>query len=354
VLLTTSGLTTLVTAVLGPILPKMQAHFASVTNADYWVPLTLTVPMLVMAFLSVFAGALSDRIGRKRLLVGSTACYALCGTAPLYLDSLSTIVLSRVGLGVMEAVLMTISTTMIGDYYQGAMREKYMSLQTTIAATLALAFNLFGGLLGEYGWRVPYLTYAVGAPLAILMAIYLWEPIRAPRRGAAAPQSVGPCEVPFQPALLVGICCLGVIGGIVFLICPIHLGYLFGKLGVHSSSQVGLAYALNSAGVILGTVCFGWWVAPRLRVSTQLALCFALVGAGCLLMKSAATPPFLTLAAVLNGFGAGLMLPLGSSASAVGAAGAAILAAALLAAAMTALLTRSESRRSVQHFIGRR
>src|ERR1700681_3825365 len=84
VLLTTSGLTSMVTAVLGPSLPKMQAHFAGVANADYWVPLSLTVPMLVIALLSVFAGALSDRIGRKRLLVGSTAFYSICGTAPLY------------------------------------------------------------------------------------------------------------------------------------------------------------------------------------------------------------------------------------------------------------------------------
>jgi MFS family permease len=45
--------------------------------------------------------------------------YAVVGTAPLYLPSLTTIIASRFALGLIEAVLMTVSTTMIGDYYEG-------------------------------------------------------------------------------------------------------------------------------------------------------------------------------------------------------------------------------------------
>ena len=96
ILLVTAGLTSLATAVLGPSLPKMQEHFASTPGADYLVPLSLTVPMLVMALLSVFAGAAADRVGRKRILVWSTATYALCGTAPLWLKTLDGMFVSRI------------------------------------------------------------------------------------------------------------------------------------------------------------------------------------------------------------------------------------------------------------------
>jgi MFS family permease len=385
VLLTTSGLTALVTAVLGPSLPKMQAHFAGVANADYWVPLTLTMPMLVMACLSIFAGALSDKVGRKRLLVAATALYALFGTAPLYLNSLSSIIVSRIGLGVVEAAVMTISTCVIGDYYQGRQREKFMSLQTTVAATLAFVFNVAGGVLGEFSWRAPYSTYVIGIPLAALMALYLWEPV--PAAGAVANSShlEDPPGTAFQPQLLFGICLLAVVGGIYFLIVPVHLGYLFDQVGVHSSSSIGLAYALNSTAVVLGTLCFGWLMAPRLRVATQLAVYLSITAAGCLLMKGADSYWTLTLSAMLNGFGAGLMLPtlvtwnmrtlpfaqrglgtgafqsclflgmfldpplivaldklLGSRAAAVGAAGGAILAAALIAISAALWLHRRD------------
>lgn len=315
ILLTTSGLTAMVTAVLGPTLPKMQAHFAVAPRVALLVPLSLTVPMLVMAGLSVFAGALSDKIGRKRLLVGSTAMYAVFGTAPLYLGTLSSIVISRIGLGVAEAVLMTVSTMMIGDYYHDAQREKYMSLQTTTAATLAFAFNLLGGLLGEYGWRAPYGVYAIGAPLALFMAIYLWEPMTCAARESSRPAGADPqCRpdasgVTFKPALLAVICVLTALCGIAFLIVPIHLGYLLADVGVKSSAQIGIVYALNSVGVVLGTVSFGWLVAPRLRVSAQLVLCFAVTAGGCLMLQAATTYLLLTLAAIVNGYGTGLMLP---------------------------------------------
>ena len=317
ILLTTSGLSVMVTAVLGPSLPKMQTQFASIANADYWVPLTLTVPMLVMAALSIFAGALSDRVGRKKLLVASTAAYAICGTAPLYLDSLSAIFISRIGLGSMEAVLMTISTTMIGDYYDDARRQKYMALQTTTAAVLAFTFNVLGGFLGEFGWRTPYVVYLIGAPLALLMAIYLWEPknfcpLGQPHSGGnwtLPPDTLDCTEPAFRPLLLLGICALATLGGIAFMIVPVHLGMLFAAIGVRSSAQIGLSYAFNSLGVVGGTLAFGWLIAPRLRVSHQVALCFAVTALGCVLLGVSTSYVQLTLAAIVKGFGAGLMLP---------------------------------------------
>jgi len=47
------------------------------------------------------------------------AAYAIFGTAPLWLDSLPQIFASRVLLGATEAALMTVSSSMIGDYFCG-------------------------------------------------------------------------------------------------------------------------------------------------------------------------------------------------------------------------------------------
>jgi MFS family permease len=306
ILLVTSGLSTLVTAVLGPSMPKMQAHFAAAPMADFLVPLTMTVPLLTMAVLSIFIGSLADRIGRKRILVYSTAFYAAFGTAPLWLDSLSQIFATRVLLGVTEAALMTVSSTMIGDYFSGLKRQKFMSLQTTVASGSAFVLNLIGGAVGEFGWRAPYTVYLISIPLALLMARYLWEP-RPP--GAAGENGVAEEGIEFRPRLLAGICVVAFFVGLVFLIVPVHLGYLFGALGVNSSSAIGVAYGLNSLGVVSGTLCFGWIVAGRARVPAQLALAAGITAAGFFGMAAAGSYAMLTAAALLNGFGAGLLLP---------------------------------------------
>jgi MFS family permease len=309
ILLVTSGLTTLVTAVLGPSLPKMQAHFAAAAAADYLVPLTMTVPMLVMALLSILMGSLADRLGRKRILVCATGLYAVFGTAPLWLPSLESIFASRVALGVTEAALMTVSTTMIGDYFSGNRRQKFMALQTTVAAGSAFFLNLLGGAIGEYGWRAPYAVYGISIPLAILMAVHLWEPKPTRAQAAAGMHVPDEAGISFDARGLAGICLVGAVVGLVFLIVPVHLGYLFGALGIRSSAAIGIAYGLNSLGVVTGTLCFGWVIAGRLLVPGQLALAALLTAAGFIGMALAASYATLTAAAVLNGFGAGLLLP---------------------------------------------
>jgi len=306
ILLVTGGLTVLVTAILGPSMPQMQAHFAGVAGADYLVPLTLTAPMLMMAVLSVFAGELADRFGRKRLLVAATTLYALVGTAPLYLDSLLAIIASRFVLGIMEAVLMTISTTMIGDYYSGARRDRYMSLQTTVAATSAFLLNGLGGSIAEHGWRAPYAVFAVSLLLAPLMVVYLWEPVT---RATMSVADAASDDRSFRRGLLAFICLLGLLLGVVFMIVPVHFGYLFGAIGVESPARIGLAYAVNSLGVISGTFVFGWLLGPRCRVPLQLTVGAAIAALGFLLMRAAVDYNALTTAGFVNGLGCGILLP---------------------------------------------
>lgn len=134
----------------------MQRHFAHVPGADFLGPTDDDDAHADDGGAVGGGRRLAHRFGRKRLLVGATALYAVFGTAPMWLVPSTAIIASRVALGVTEAVLMTVSTTMIGDYYSGARREKFMSLQTTVSAASAFLLNTLGGLIAEHGWRAPY------------------------------------------------------------------------------------------------------------------------------------------------------------------------------------------------------
>eukprot|EP00456_Euglypha_rotunda_P038361 TRINITY_DN2948_c0_g2_i1.p1 TRINITY_DN2948_c0_g2~~TRINITY_DN2948_c0_g2_i1.p1 ORF type:complete len:119 (-),score=24.41 TRINITY_DN2948_c0_g2_i1:21-377(-) len=116
----------------------------------------LTIPALCVAIFSPFGGMLGDLFGRRRLLLASFLAYALVGVAPLFLTSLPAILISRVGVGVAEALIMVLSTTLIGDYYKGAARDKWLAGQTAFASLSALLFFNLGGQLGGFGWRAPF------------------------------------------------------------------------------------------------------------------------------------------------------------------------------------------------------
>lgn len=136
---------------IAPVLPKMQDHFASVPGAKALVPLALTVPALSLALLAAFAGAVVDRLGRKRLLIVAILVYAVFGTAPLWLNSLGAIIASRALVGVTQAAIMTCCTTLIGDYYSGHRRVKYLALHTMCASASATVFLALGGAAGSAG-----------------------------------------------------------------------------------------------------------------------------------------------------------------------------------------------------------
>ncbi|MFT4067744.1 MFS transporter [Paraburkholderia sp.] len=308
ILLSTVICGTLAPTVIGPVLPAMQKHFANVPDIETLVPVVVTMPMLVLGALAMVIGAISDRIGRKRVLVFSLVAYAVAGTAPLYLDSIHAILASRALVGLAEAAVMTVSTSFIGDYFSGTQRDRYASLQVTVASTSAFVFNLLGGALGAHGWRTPFIAYALPLLLAPLVQIFIWD-TRRETGTAAAVSHAGVDEPAFNPWLLALICVAAFGVGMVFMVVPVHLSFMVVQLGVQSTNEIGLAYATNSVGIIVGTLAFGWFIAARLTVPQQFALGTALCGAGFVCMGSAHDFPTLTLGGALNGFGCGVILP---------------------------------------------
>ncbi|MFG2551483.1 MFS transporter [Streptomyces sp. NPDC048581] len=297
---------------IAPVLPKMQDHFASTPGAKALVPLALTVPALSLALLAPFAGVIVDRLGRKRLLVVMTVLYAVFGTAPLWLDSLGAIIASRALVGVAEAAIMTCCTTLIGDYYSGHRRVKYLALQTMCASASATVFFVLGGAVGAAGWKVPFWVYAVSLVLAPLMASSLPSPAARPATEAATQAAIEGDPVtsahrrPFPWRQLAGICALTFFGAMVFYTVPVEMAYLLDDLGVADSGVIGLATAIASAATVGGAVVFA-----RLKRSPDpmLPAVFALCAAGFAVMFLAGSTPLLVVGAVINCLGTGMMLP---------------------------------------------
>ncbi|WP_223462008.1 MFS transporter [Pseudomonas sp. GL-RE-19] len=298
-LLLGSCLPVLGAVLLAPVLPRMQLHFTETPGATVLVPVALTLPALMVAVLAPFAGIFADRVGRKPLLLWAMLMYMVCGTVPLWLDSLQAIVLSRAGIGLAEAAIMTCCTTLIGDYYSGGRRERLFALQMVATSLSAALFMAVGGQMGQDSWRAPFALYSVGLVFLPLMAWWLWEPQRT------LSTRTDDKHLPWRGLLpLLG---LSLLAGMSLFIVPVQAGYLLNLLGVDGPQQIGMTMGGNQLGVVVGA--FSFRLVGRTRPSWLLLLAFALAGSGGLMMAAADTHAMVSLAVFINGLGIGLMLP---------------------------------------------
>jgi MFS family permease len=302
-------LTTMAIVLLAPVMPKLMQEFSSVPNHEYWVPMVLTMPALCVALLCPFAGILGDYFGRRRLLLCSFLIYAVVGVAPVFLTDLNYILISRIGVGISEALIYVLSTTMIGDYFKGEARDKWLAGQTAFASMSALLFFNLGGILGEAGWRTPFWVYLSALLMFALVWKFTWEPSgddHSDDKAATAPHNLSWAGFPWaKMAMIVGIT---IYGSIFFYTVQIQASSGLAALGMTSSAGIGFLTSVASIGVPLGTLVYGKFGACT-GVGRLLLIEFALLAVGFMLMGVASNVTMFLIGCFINQMGAGLLLP---------------------------------------------
>lgn len=302
------SLSTMAVLLLAPILPMLLHQFSAVPGHEYWVPMILTVPALCVAIISPVAGVFGDKFGRRRLLIIALFVYGLVGLAPLLLSSLPAILFSRLGVGISEALISTLSTTMIADYFEGEQRNKWLAGQTAVASLSAILFFNIGGQLGGLGWRAPFWIYgsAFGMLLGVLM--YTWKQGPAGEHLVAEQQTLGTAKWSDFPWRRMGVV-LGVtvFVSVLFYTVQVQSGPGLFEHGMTSPARIGFFSSLASIGTPIGTIIYSR--ISRTPVFKLLTLEFLLLGIGFVVMSAAATQSGYLVGCAINQVAAGLILP---------------------------------------------
>ncbi|HEX8446744.1 MAG TPA: MFS transporter [Sphingomonas sp.] len=301
-LLVQQALPTMGPLLLVPVLPLILREYGAMPGAAYWVPSLLTVPALCMALLSVFAGALGDRIGRRAPLIAALTLYGAAGMAPLFLSGFNAILVSRLLLGICEAMIVTLSMTMLADYFTGVRRDRWLALVSTVASGSAVLFLALSGVLGaRFGWRAPTAVYGLSLLIVPAMLAFTWEPKHARGPAADAPGQA----FPWAHVLAVGAATL--VGGSFFFIVAIQQAFGLIELGVTDPARIGLLTSVCGLGNPIGSLIFRRFVTTR--TSRLIAVEMALLGGGMLMMSQAGSDIAFSVSAFCALIGAGMLMP---------------------------------------------
>ena len=146
---------------------KSTEIFKALPNAEFLTKLVLTLPTLFIAGSAPFAGKFIDKHGRIKLFMVSLVAYAITGSSGFFLDGLYQILAGRALLGITIGILMTITMTLVGDYFEGEERRKFIGLQVAFISFGGVLFISIGGFLRVmHHWRVPALPITPSTPLS--------------------------------------------------------------------------------------------------------------------------------------------------------------------------------------------
>jgi MFS family permease len=300
-------------AVLAPVLPKIEQHFHTDPHVGVLISLVATLPALFVAVCAWPAGLLADRFGTRRVLLFGVGVYGFMGCAPMVLNSLLGIVITRAGVGIAESVIMVCTTALVADYFCGNERERWLAVQTGGGGAVSVLMIALGGLLGHGSWRFPFIMYGVAFILFPLCLFKTWEPARQktiPAKNAGSeealstPAHLGSEKYNWAPVVVISFITLFATTS--YFVMLIQLSFILTERGVTDSGTVGLACAAAVLFLPLGSIAFKLMHLP---VAGKLTVSFSLSAVGFFVLALSHSFLFTEVGAAINGLGSGMVLP---------------------------------------------
>jgi MFS transporter, ACDE family, multidrug resistance protein len=165
-------------AVLGsssvsPAFPKVVAELGVSPGQ---VGLLITVFTLPGVFLTPVAGVLSDKFGRKTVLIPSLLLFGVAGGACALARDFELLLGLRVLQGVGAAALGATNVTLIGDLFAGRERTAALGYNSSVLSTGTASYPAIGGALATFGWYYPFALPLLAIPIAFLVLFSLHNP----------------------------------------------------------------------------------------------------------------------------------------------------------------------------------
>jgi DHA1 family bicyclomycin/chloramphenicol resistance-like MFS transporter len=183
----TALITPLAVHMFMPVIPAVKAEFG-LTDAQ--AQFTFSVALFTMAFATLVYGSLSDRFGRRPVLLSGLALFLIGSAISALAPNAGTLALGRFVQAIGAACGMTLVRVIARDAYQAEHLIRafaYLTMAFTLGPMIAPVAG--GILIDSFGWRAVF-GFAFVVACAITVAVFTTIPETRPAR-VAAPGDVG-------------------------------------------------------------------------------------------------------------------------------------------------------------------
>lgn len=187
-LMAVSAVSILSTDMYAPSLPHLSGVFATTPET---VKLTMSLNVLGFAVALLVFGPLSDRFGRRPVLLGGLAGFIVFTLGCAAAQSIGALIAARTLQGVMASVEAVIALAVIRDLYDEAGSVRILAVYGMVISLAPAVGPVIGGYVHVgFGWRA---NFALLAVLGLAAAAMVWRCLSessAPDRAALNPGRV--------------------------------------------------------------------------------------------------------------------------------------------------------------------
>jgi Bcr/CflA subfamily drug resistance transporter len=164
-----SGLSMLGFLATDMYLPAFETIRTEFDTSQTWIGLSLSIFLLGMALGQLVYGPLSDRIGRKKVLLGGIAIFIIATAVISVAGNIEVFLIARFGQALGACSGTVIWQAVVIDRYQGKQSERiFATVMPLVALSPALAPLLGAGLEQFFGWRS---IFAVLVGVGVILAV---------------------------------------------------------------------------------------------------------------------------------------------------------------------------------------
>lgn len=150
-------------------LPALPVMVDELGTTEAVMNMTLYGFMFSMAVSILILGPVSDKFGRKKVLVCALAEYCITTLLCSAAQSVGVLIALRVLQAVGSGAAMTVSTAYVKDVYSGALRVRMLNVVAVIGVLGPLLAPIVGaGLISVWGWRSTFV-----APVFVGIATFI-------------------------------------------------------------------------------------------------------------------------------------------------------------------------------------
>lgn len=152
-----------------PSLPSMAEHF----GVDYsLMQLSLSAYLATTAFVQIVIGPISDRYGRRPVVLGTSAIFILASIGAIYAPNFTLFLIFRL-LQTAIATAFVISRAVIRDMVPQEQAASMIGYVTMGMSVVPMLGPVLGGSLDEaFGWQASFWVLAIGGLLVLLFSYF--------------------------------------------------------------------------------------------------------------------------------------------------------------------------------------